>query len=303
MMPGQQDGDTILPEGVQPPKEKQDFPLLKDTVDEHFFDTMGIAIVRGRGFRASDTASTPKVAVINEVVAKKYWPNQDPVGKRFRLGDAKGPWVQVAGVAKTSKYIWVAEPPLEYLYVPFAQNPRPRMMLLAGSAGDAASIVAPLREMIRGIDPNQPIYGARTMEDFYQQRAVDTPNLIVGTVGVLGVMGLALAMVGLYGIVAYSVSRRTREFGIRMAIGASSGNVLRIVLRQGLILSLTGIVIGLGLSIAAGRVVLFLFSSARSDVMAYVIVPPVLLAITMLAAYAPALRASRVNPIKALRYE
>lgn len=303
MMPGQQDGDNILPEGFQPPKDKQDFPLLKDTVDEHFFDTLGIAIVRGRGFRESDTAAAPTVAVVNEVVAKKYWPNEDPIGKRFHLGDSKGPWLQIVGVARTSKYIWIAEPPLEYLYLPLSQHPRSRMMLLAGSAGDAAGMVQPLREMIRGIDPNQPILGARTIEDFYQRRAVNTPNLIVQTVGSLGVMGLLLAMVGLYGIVAYSVSRRTREFGIRMAIGASTGNVLRLVLRQGLFLSLTGIAIGLVLSVVAGRGVSGFFSSAQSDPMVFVTIPPLLLAVTMLAAYVPALRASRVNPIKALRYE
>jgi predicted permease len=303
MMPGGIESDTILPEGYQPPKEKKDFPLFKYTVDEHFLDTMGIAIVAGRGFRESDTAATPKVAVVNQAVAKKYWPNQDPVGKRLHLGDTNGPWVQIIGVAKNSKYIWIAEPPLECIYVPLSQNPHSRMMLVAGSAGDSASLIAPLREMIRGIDASQPVYGARTMESFYQSRAVNTPNLIVNAVGTLGLMGLVLSMVGLYGIVAYSVSRRTREFGIRMAIGASRGSVLRVVLRQGLILSLFGIGIGLLLSVPAGRAVQGLFSSAKSDPIALLFVPPALLAVTLLAAYAPALRASRVDPIRALRYE
>jgi predicted permease len=303
MMPGGIDSDQILPEGFQPPKEKVEFPMFKYTIDEHYFDTLGIAIVRGRGILASDTAATPKVAVVNELVAKKYWPNQDAVGKRFHIGDAKGPWVQVVGVAKMSKYIWIAEPPLEAMYVPLTQNPRSRMMLIAGGPADSASLVAALREAVRGIDPNQPVYNARTMESFYQSRAVNTPNLIVNSVGTMGMMGLVLSMVGLYGIVAYSVSRRTREFGIRMAIGASRGNVLRVVLRQGLILSLIGIGIGLALSFPAGRAVSGLFSSAKSDPMALLIVPPLLLAVTLLAAYAPALRASRVDPMKALRYE
>jgi len=303
MMPGGLDSDTILPEGFQPPKEKLEFPMFKYTVDEHFFDTMGIAVVRGRGLLASDTPTKPKVAVINELVAKKYWPNQDPIGKRFHFGDGSGPWVQVVGVAKMSKYIWIAEPPLEALYVPLAQNPRSRMMLVAGGPADSASLVAALREAVRGIDPNQPVNNARTMESFYQSRAVNTPNLIVNSVGTMGMMGLILSMVGLYGIVAYSVSRRTREFGIRMAIGASRGNVLRLVLRQGLVLSLIGIGIGLALSFPAGRAVSGFFSSATSDPAALLIVPLVLLAVTLLAAYAPALRASRVDPMKALRYE
>lgn len=303
MMPGDFDSDTILPEGFQPPKDKAEFPMFKYTIDEHFFDTMGIPLVRGRGFLASDGAQAPKVAIVNERVAKKYWPNQDPIGKRFHLGAASGPWVQVIGVAKMSKYIWIAEPPLEALYVPLAQNPRSRMMLVAAGPVDSASLVAAVREAVRAIDPNQPIYNARTMESFYQSRAVNTPNLIVRSVGTMGMMGLVLSMVGLYGIVAYSVSRRTREFGIRVAIGASRGNVLRVVLRQGFVLSMIGIGIGLILSIPAGRAVSGFFSSAKSDPMALLIVPPLLLAVSLLAAYAPALRASRVDPMKALRYE
>lgn len=294
---------SIIPEGYLFPKGKEAESMLKNVVDEHFFDTMAIPIVRGRNFRETDSATAPKVAVVNEVVAKKYWPNQDPIGKRFRMTDAKGAWVQIVGVAKTAKYIWIAEPPLEFLYLPLAQNPRSRMALLAESEGDAAGLVAPLREMVRGIDANQPIFDIRTMESFYEMRAVKTPNTIVQTVGSLGTMGLVLSLVGLYGLVAYSVSRRTREFGIRMAIGAGSSHVLRIVLRHGLILALTGIGIGLVLSVAAGRTVSSLFASAKSDPMAFLIVPPILLAVTMLATYAPALRASRVDPMKALRYE
>ena len=303
MMPGGIDTDSILPEGLQPPKEKTEFPLFKYTVDEHFFDTMGIPLVRGRGFLASDSSQASMVAVVNELVAKKYWPNQDPIGKRFHFGDARGPWVQVIGVAKMSKYIWIAEPPLEALYVPLAQNPRSRMMLVAGGPVDSAGLVAALREVVRGIDPNQPVYNARTMESFYQSRAVNTPNLIVNAVGTMGMMGLALSMVGLYGVVAYSVNRRTREFGIRMAIGASRGNVLVLVLRQGFVLSLIGIGIGLALTFPAGRAVSGFFSSATSDPMALLIVPPLLLSVSMLAAGFPALRASRVDPMKVLRDE
>ena len=157
--------------------------------------------------------------------------------------------------------------------------------------------------MVRGIDANQPIYDVRTMEDIYQTRAVKTPNLIVETVGGMGMMGLLLAMVGLYGLVAYSVSRRTREFGIRMAIGAESGQVLRMVMRQGLVLSLAGIAIGLVISMGAGRVLKASLGSGDSDPASFVVVSVVLLAVTTLAAYVPALRASRVAPIKALRWE
>ena len=258
--------------------------------------------MRGRGFRA-DTASAPKVAVVNETLAAKYWPGQDAIGKRFRLGDAQGPWIEIVGVARTSKYIFISEPPLEYLYLPLAQHPRPHMTLLAESVGDAAGLVSPLREMIRGIDANQPIFDVRTMADFYQARAVKTSNLVVQTVGGMGTMGLVLAMVGLYGLVAYSVSRRTREFGIRMAIGARSGQVMRMVMGQGLLLTLVGIAIGLAMSMGAAPVLRASLGSADTSPMTFVMVSVLLLAVAMLAAWVPALRASRVAPMKALRWE
>jgi predicted permease len=295
--------ETIAPEGYQFPKGKVSDSVFSSTVGEHFFETMGVSIVSGRGFQAGDSSEAPQVAVINEALAKKYWPNQDPLGKRFRLGDEKGRWVQVAGVAKTGKYLWIAEPPTEFFYLPLAQHFRPRMTLIAQTEGDPAGLIAPLREVVRGLDANQPIYDLRRMDDFYQKRAVDTPNLLIETVGSMGIMGLVLAMAGLYGLVAYSVSRRTREFGIRMAIGAGRGHVLRIVMRQGLLLALSGIGIGVVLSLGAARLVTATFVSARSEPWALAVVPPLLLAVTLLAAYLPALRASKVDPMKALRYE
>ncbi|HLK64237.1 MAG TPA: ABC transporter permease [Bryobacteraceae bacterium] len=298
-----QDGRAIAPENYQFPKGKDAESMLSATVDNHYFETMDVKIVHGRAFGPADTASTPKVAVINEVVASKYWPNQDPVGKRFHLDDSRGPLVQVIGVAKTAKYLFISEPPLEYFYLPLSQNPKTHMSLVAQSVGDAQGLAAPLREAVRGIDANQPIYDVRTMEDFYQARAVKTPDMIVETVGAMGVLGLLLAMVGLYGLVAYSVSRRTREFGIRMAIGAERTQVLRMVMRQGLWLSLAGILIGLVLSQGARQVLNSAFGPGDAGPVTFVLVPAALLAVTLLAAFVPALRASRVPPMKALRYE
>ena len=298
-----QEGKSIVPEGYKFSKGTESVALLSATVDDHYFDTMGVPVVRGRGFQTGDNGTAPKVAIVNEVLAAKYWPDQDPVGKRFRLDNAQGQLVQIVGVAKTSKYIFISEPPLEFLYLPLSQNPKSRMTMLVESLGDARSLMAPVREAVRGLDSNQPIYDVHTMQDFFQQRAVKTPNMIVQTVGTMGLMGLLLAMVGLYGLVAYSVSRRTREFGIRMAIGAESRQVLRMVMRQGLRLSLAGIAIGLVLSLGAVRVLKAAFSTGPSDPATMVTVPLVLLAVTLLAAYIPALRASRVAPMKALRYE
>jgi putative ABC transport system permease protein len=296
---------TIVPEGFQFPSGRDRVTVLASTVDEHCFDTLGLTILKGRGFRADDSADAPRVAVVNEQLARHYWPGQEPLGKRFRLDGPQGPWVEVVGLAKTSKYIFLAEPPTEFVYLPYRQKPQGRMVLLTESIGDAASLVAPLREMVRTLDANQPIYNVRTMEEFYQMRTVDVFNMIIGLVGALGLMGLSLAMVGLYGLVAYAAGRRTREIGIRMAIGAGRAVVLRMVLRQGLALSLVGLAVGLIAGIGAGRLLQAAFPSGetRSDPVALLLVAPLVLAITFLAAYVPARRASRINPMLALRVE
>jgi len=211
--------------------------------------------------------------------------------------------VQVVGVAKTSKYEWVGEPATPFLYLPFAQHPSSHMVLVAQSFGDAAALVTPLRDVVRGLDANQPVYDVRTMADIYETRAIATPSLIIQTVGAMGLIGLLLAMVGLYGLMAYSVARRTREIGIRMAIGADRGSVERMVLRQGFVLAITGLGIGLAASFAAETGVNAVFSSTDRDPLAYLIVAPALLAVTMLAAWAPARRAAKVDPMRALREE
>jgi predicted permease len=296
---------TLVPEGFQFPAGKDRMTVLGSMVDEHYFDTMGLRILDGRGFHANDSASAPRVAVVNEQLANHYWPGQTPLGKRFRLDDPGGPWVEVVGLAKNSKYIFIAEPPTEFVYVPYRQKPRFQMTLLTESIGDAASLVGPLREVVRSLDANQPIYNVRTMEEFYRMRTVDVFRMILGMVGALGMMGLSLAIVGLYGLVAYAASRRTREIGIRMAIGAGRPAVLRMVLGQGLVLAVVGLAVGLAASVAVGRLLQAAFPSGdnRSDPVALLLVAPIVLAITFLATYIPARRASRINPMQALRYE
>jgi ABC-type antimicrobial peptide transport system permease subunit len=225
------------------------------------------------------------------------------VGKRFRIDDRNGPWVEVVGVARTSKYQWIAEPPTPFLYLPLAQRSKPSMTLVAESWGDAAALSVPLREAVREVDASQPIFYVRTMQEIFELRAVKTPNMLVEIVGAMGLMGLLLAMVGLYALVAYSVACRTREIGIRMAIGASQASVLRLVLQQGLGLALSGIAIGLLVSIWAGKVVMAAFYTTDIDVLSYVIVPLLLLAVTLAACCVPARRAALVDPTRALRFE
>ena len=179
------------------------------------------------------------------------------------------------------------------------------MVLLTESAGDPASLVAPLRDLVRSLDQTQPVYNVRTMDEFYQMRTITIFNVIIGIVAAMGLMGLSLAIVGLYGLVAYATSRRTKEIGIRMAIGASRPMVLRMVLRQGLVLALAGLAVGLLAGVGAERLLQAAFPSGDNsfEPMAHVLVAPIVLAATFVAAYLPARRAARLDPMKALRYE
>jgi predicted permease len=298
-------GVAIAPEGFQFPPGKETTETLAARVDEYYLGTMGIALVGGRGFTRQDDEHAPRVAIVNQHLAQHYWPNQDPLGKRFRLKSANDAWVEIVGVAKMSKYIFIAEPPTDFLYLPYRQNPSPAMMIVAQSAGDPAALAAPLRDIVRSFDVNMPLFNVRTMEQLYRMRATSVFNVLITMVGAMGLMGLTLSIVGLYGLVAYSATRRTREIGIRMAIGATAPTVLRMVLRQGLALALTGLVVGLAGSIGAGRLLAAAFPSGEDqrDFTSLMLVAPVVLLVTLLATYIPARRASRVNPTEALRYE
>jgi predicted permease len=295
----------IAPEGFQFPAGKDNVTVLTSMVDEYYFETMGITLLEGRNFRVEDNADAPRVAIVNQHFAQHFWPNQDVLGKRFRVDDSEKRWVQIVGVAKTSKYIFIAEPPSDFVYVPYRQNKPQRMIMVSQSAADPASLVTPLREVVHGLDTNLPIYNVLTMEKLYRMRAVSVFNVLVSIVGAMGLMGLGLSIVGLYGLVAYAVGRRTKEIGIRMAIGATRPTVLRLVLRQGIALALIGLVVGLFASVGAGELMRAAFPSGENqrDVVAVVLVAPVVLAVTFLAAYIPARRAARIDPMKALRYE
>jgi len=245
------------------------------------------------------------VAIVNQQFALHYWPNASPIGKRFRITGADNSWVQIVGLAKTSKYTFIAEPPTEYIYLARRQKKLQRMIMLVQSAGDPSTLVGPMRQVVHTLDANMPIYNVSTIEELYRMRAVRIFDVIVATVGALGAMGLSLCIVGLYGLVAYAASRRTREIGIRMAIGANAGAVLRMVLRQGAVLVMAGLGLGLAASVGAVELLRAAFPTGDNhrDVVGLAIVMPIVLAVTLLAAYLPARRASLVNPMQALRHE
>jgi predicted permease len=297
--------ETIVPEGFQFPVGKDNANVLSARVDEFYFDTMGLPLVAGRNFTETDSIGSPEVAIVNQQFAKHYWPGQDPIGKRFRFADTPNSWVQVVGMAKTSKYLFIAEPPTDFVYLPIRQKNVRRAAIIVRSSGDPTALAGPLREVVRGLDPNLPIYNVRTMEEFYRMRAVSIFNVLITAVGTMGLMGLCLSIVGLYGLVAYSASRRTREIGIRMAIGADRSTVLRMMLRQGVTLASAGLAVGLVASIGAGHLLQAAFPSGNDqrDLTALLLVAPVVVAVTFVATYLPARYASRINPTQALRHE
>lgn len=296
--------ETFVPEGYQFTHGETRASAFSSTVDENYFAVTQTAIIRGRGFTADDKEGAPLVAIVNQQLADTYWPNQDPIGKRLQLKSHKNEWAQVVGVTRTGKYLFIFEPHTPFLYLPFAQTQQTQMVLYAETLGDPVSAAGPLRQIVHDLDANQPVFNVRPLTELYQQRAIVVPRMILETIGAMGTTGLALALIGLYGLVAYSVARRTREIGVRMAIGARASDVLRMVLRQGLVLSLIGIGVGSLATIATARVLAAgLMGFGNPSPATYVLVPVLLLLVTLASCYVPARRAARVDPTITLRYE
>ncbi|HBY61424.1 MAG TPA: hypothetical protein DEH78_16505 [Solibacterales bacterium] len=296
--------EQVIPEGYAFPKDRTFETVFANVVDGQYFDTLGIAMAAGRGIGEQDRKDGNPVAVVNQAFADRYWPGQNAVGRRLRLGGATGPWFEVVGVAKTGRYLYLAEPATPFLYTAYDQRPRMSMSLVVESAGDPAALGAPVREIVRTLDANLPVFNLRTLAGFYEKRAIASNRIVLQLVSALGLIGLTLALLGLYGLMTYSVSRRTKEIGTRMAIGATSGNVLRMVLRQGLLLAGVGMAFGGVLSyFTAKAVAIGLAGLGSPSALTFVAVPVALLAVSLLACYVPARRASRVDPLRALRWE
>jgi len=296
------DSVALVPEGYQLPKGVDAVRMLASRVDEGYFDTMRVRLVAGRGFLSTDTTEAPPVVIVNEFMAAKYWPGQQAIGKRVRFPD--GMWRQVVGIAADTKYATITESRQDFVYLAARQDPAIRTTLLVGASDDSASVAAPVRAAVQSLDRDVPITGVWTIEEFYDGNAATLTRYLTGVVGGMGLVGLGLAMVGLYGLVAYAVSRRTREIGIRMAIGAQPGSVLRLVMRQGTLLVGIGVVFGLALTVSVSGLLRGIFPSSEGiELGVYALVVPALLLVTLLAAFVPALRAARIDPLAALRQD
>lgn len=304
-VPLSQDGSerlNVVPEGYDPPSGADSLAMTAARVDEGYFDTIGIPIVSGRAFERRDTANAPRVAIVNRGMAARYWPGENPIGKRIRL-TASNEWAQIIGIAADSKFRLFTPVSTPIVYLPRLQNPVVRSALLVRTEGQSASVAAPIRAVIGGIDRDMPILAMRTMEDFYHANAKNLNTVVVRTIAVMGATGLLLALIGLYGLMAYAVSRRTREIGIRMALGAMPGSVLRMFLRQGSLPSTAGIALGIVASTAVGGLIQGVFPGTGGDAVTYLLIVPLIVVVVMFAAYIPARRAARIDPLLALRQE
>jgi hypothetical protein len=293
-----------VPEGYQFPNGREKELEFGAAVDAAYFSTMNVEIKRGRAFTVDDRANSHRVAIVNQQFAKTYWPGQDPIGKRIRLDSVNGPAAEIVGVAKTGHYLAVNERPAPFVYLPYDQNPRTRMTLIVQSVGEAGEFAKPLRDAVRVIDGNVPVFNLRTVATLYESRVTDTWLQFFQMVGTMGFIGLALATTGLYGLVAYTVSCRVKEFGIRVAVGASRRDVVWLVERRGLILAGVGIAIGGVLTAAAAPMLAAGFPGLGvSSPGVYLLVPLTLLTVSAVASYVPARRAAGLDPLRALRNE
>jgi predicted permease len=263
-----------------------------------YFTVMHLPLVQGRAFQHTDDATAPHVAVINEAFARKYWPGSNPIGHTVEYDSVA---TTVVGVARDAKYSALNEPLRPYIYIPIAQDFQATTNLFVRTSGDAAALGPVIRDAVRSIDPLLPAPGVITMEA--ATSVVLLPQRVAaGVTAVMGALGLILAVVGLYGVVAYTVSQRTREIGLRMALGADRANVLRLILRDGMRLVVIGIGIGMLLAFAATRVMTkFLFGVSPLDPLVFAVIPVGLAAVTLIASYLPARTAAATDPLEALR--
>ena len=286
-----------------PPVPDEELPSIdNDLTGPGYFRTMGIALVAGRDFTERDDLAAPQVAIVNETMARRFWPGKSALGKRFRLG-TDGPWKEIVGIARDVRHVSVDEEPLAMFYYPFAQRYNSRMQLFIRTAGDPGALVAPVRQVMRELAPQVAIPGIRTLAEIHG-RSIRTFTTNATLISALGVLALVLAAVGLYGVLAFLVAQRTKEIGVRIALGARSWNVLWQVTKQGLSLTALGLVLGAAAAWYLSRTVSDqLFEVTPRDPVAFGVAVTVLAVAALLASVVPARRASRVEPMEALRSE
>ncbi len=296
-------GSYSSPDIVLPPNAPFPHALIR-SADVGFLKTLGLTLLRGRWFDDSDTASGRHVVVIDRVLVDRYWKDQDPIGKRIERGGSPGdPWI-VVGVVATVKSRTLDEPSAkETIYFPMAQDPQMNLVFAVRTSGDPSAFAPSIREAVRAVDPTQPVFDTLTMtqrmEDAAQPRRA--PVILLS---VFSGLAMVLAMLGIYGVLAFSVAQRTSEFGVRMALGATSRDIARLVLRMGALLVALGVALGLAGYMALSQLVAtLLFSTPSLDPEMLTLAPLLLAGVALAACLVPAMRATRIQPVTALRHD
>ncbi|HUJ30761.1 MAG TPA: ABC transporter permease [Candidatus Acidoferrum sp.] len=299
-------GDTIEIDGYEPPPGQPKPSAGYNAVSSDYFKTMSIPMVRGRAFTEADTDTAPYVAIVNEHAAKTFWPGQDPIGRHFKMASDQKHSLEVVGIVKDSRYQGVTGPTAPYFYVSAAQHYESNSLenLQVRTAGALESMIPQIEHVVGSLAPDLPVFDVKTMTE-----ALDTLNgllmfqLGAGLAAALGILGLVLAIVGVYGVVSYAASQKTHEIGIRMALGARPANILAMIFGQGMLIVGIGLVLGLAAAFAAAKVVGNFLAVSATDPLTYIAVTSVLTLVALSACYIPARRAMRVDPMVALRYE
>jgi putative ABC transport system permease protein len=269
-------------------------------ISPRYFTALGILLLKGRAFTDQDSETTLPVAIISETLARTWWGDQDPIGKRIKVDD---PWRTIVGIAGDVRQSGLKDTPSGELYVPYLQFPVFNMHLVLHATRDPLSLVSAIRNEVRALDPNQPVDNVRTMDKLVA-RNIAQDRLHMLLMGSFGTLALLLAAVGIFGVMSHSVSQRTSEMGIRMALGARQSDLVRLVLREGLKLVVIGVVLGLTGAIVLTRFIAsMLYGVSVTDPLTFATVSMVLFLVAALACYIPARRATKVDPMAVLRYE
>jgi putative ABC transport system permease protein len=288
---------SVRIDGYQP-RDGQDPHTYYNRVGPRYFETMGIPIVRGRAIDDRDVAGKPIALVVNETMARRYWPGRDPIGSRVDFGS--GPAV-VIGVARDGKYSRLNEEPRSYTYIALYQYFRPDALVEVRTSGDPTRVLPAIQREIRSLDPALPLFDIRTIEE-HMQLSVFIPKMAGTMLGLFGSLALLLAVVGLYSVIACTVAERTREIGIRVALGAGRAEILRLIVGQGMVLTGTGLALGLVLAAGAAQVLKSqLIGLGAGDAMSFGLTTGVLVAAALAACLIPARRAAALDPLRALR--
>ena len=287
----------------EPDEQRQELPM--DSVFPAYFSVMGIQLMKGRIFTEQDSREAPRVTIVNETFVRRYFPNEEPLGKRITFGDG-GPqtnWMTIVGVVKDTKRQGLASPIRMESFLPHAQSSAGAMEIVLHTKNDPTSLSKAFRDVIREFDPDLPVRKIQTMEDIFAT-SIAEQRLNTMLFGLFAGMALLLSAIGIYGVMSYATNQRLHEMGIRIALGATRRNIVRLVVGQGMLLALTGMALGLVGAFAAARVLRnLLFEVSTTDAFTFVITPAILMGVALLACYLPARRATKVDPISTLRYE